>query len=125
MSDKIVLSSLPKTWLLDLDGTIVKHNGYLIDGKDSLLPGAKKFIDGLSSEDVIIFLTSRKKKYKLLTEEFLSVNGIRYNKIIYEMPYGERILINDCKPSGLKTALSINVKRDAFDIPKVVIDDSL
>jgi len=22
------LSSLPKTWIIDLDGTILKHNGY-------------------------------------------------------------------------------------------------
>ena len=28
------------------------------------------------------------------------------------MPTGERILINDIKPSGLRTALAINVKRD-------------
>ena len=28
MSEKIIVSSLPKTWILDLDGTIVKHNGW-------------------------------------------------------------------------------------------------
>ena len=35
----LVLSTLPKTWILDLDGTIVKHNGYKMDGVDTLLPG--------------------------------------------------------------------------------------
>ena len=29
------------------------------------------------------------------------------------MPLGERILINDEKPSGLKTAFAINKKRDS------------
>ena len=40
LTDKIntlSLSKLPHTWILDLDGTIVKHNGYKLDGKDSLL----------------------------------------------------------------------------------------
>ena len=44
LTDKIntlSLSKLPHTWILDLDGTIVKHNGYKLDGKDSLLEGAK------------------------------------------------------------------------------------
>ena len=39
-------------------------------------------------------------------------NQIRYNKIIYDMPNGERILMNDIKPSGLKTAYSYNLDRD-------------
>ena len=33
------ISSLKKTWLFDIDGTIVKHNGYKLDGEDTLLPG--------------------------------------------------------------------------------------
>ncbi len=27
-NNKLVLSPLGKTWLFDIDGTIVKHNGY-------------------------------------------------------------------------------------------------
>ena len=37
--NELLLSTLGHTWIFDLDGTIVKHNGYLIDGKDTLLPG--------------------------------------------------------------------------------------
>lgn len=36
-------SPLAKTWILDIDGTIVKHNGYKIDGYDTLLEGVKEF----------------------------------------------------------------------------------
>lgn len=36
------MSSLDHTWILDLDGTILKHNGYKIDGKDSFLDGARQ-----------------------------------------------------------------------------------
>ena len=44
MEKKLILSTLPKTWIFDLDGTIVRHNGYKLDGKDSLLAGMKEYI---------------------------------------------------------------------------------
>lgn len=106
------MSSLPKTWILDLDGTLVKHNGYKIDGKDSLLPNAKELLSQIREEDFVIIVTSRELKYKEITEQFFQDNNIRYNHIIYEAPYGERILINDNKPSGLKMAYAIDTKRD-------------
>ena len=43
MAKSIEVSALPKTWIMDIDGTICKHNGYKIDGHDTLLPGAKDF----------------------------------------------------------------------------------
>ena len=55
----IHLSKMPKTWILDLDGTIVRHDGPFLDGEDSFLPGAKEFLEQISSEDMIIFLTAR------------------------------------------------------------------
>lgn len=41
MGDVLTLSTLPKTWIFDLDGTLVKHNGYKIDGHDTLLERVK------------------------------------------------------------------------------------
>ena len=115
--NKLTLSALGHTWILDLDGTIVKHNGYLIDGEDTFLPGAEAFLKGIPSQDMVIFVTSRKEEYRGLTEDFLMRHGIRYNHIIFEAPYGERILVNDAKPSGLKMAISINVSRNQdFDV---------
>ena len=113
MSSNIpILSSLGHTWILDIDGTIVKHNGYKTDGTDTLLPGAKKFLDVIPDEDMIVFITSRKEEYREITENFLIANNIRYNHIIFNAPYGERIIINDDKPDGLKTAYAVNLKRD-------------
>ena len=112
--NEILVSGLGKTWLIDLDGTVVKHNGYKTDGKDSLLEGAKEFFAAVSPDDVVIFLTSRTKEYAQMTEKFLDENGIRYDSIVYGLPYGERILLNDCKPKGLKTAIAVNTKRDRF-----------
>ena len=31
--------NLSHTWFIDIDGTILKHNGYLIDKKDTILKG--------------------------------------------------------------------------------------
>lgn len=125
MEDKLILSSLGHTWLLDLDGTIVKHNGYKIDGQDTFLDGAEAFLRSLPMQDKIIFLTSREEKLKEQTESFLKEHGIRFDGILYGMPYGERILFNDCKPSGLKTGIAVNMKRDMFRVPELIIDEEL
>ncbi len=125
MEKKITLSALGKTWVLDLDGTVVVHNGYLADGKDTLLPGAKTFLDAIPEGDMIIFLTSRKKDYAELTERFLKEHDIRYDAILYEAPYGERILINDRKPSGLATAFAVNTERNVFCETIFQVDEGL
>lgn len=114
--NKLILSSLNHTWILDLDGTVVKHNGYKIDGEDTLLPGVREFFDNLDVNDMVIFVTSREEQYRKLTEKFLKENNIRYNYIIFGAPYGERIIINDNKPSGLVMSKSVSLSRDeGFD----------
>lgn len=109
---EIEMTNLPKTWILDLDGTILKHNGYKIDGQDSLLDRVEEVLKVLQPQDMVIFVTSRKIEYKEETEQFLKKNNIRFDHIIYDAPYGERILINDKKPSGRKMAFAINTERD-------------
>lgn len=113
MKNKLELTTLGHTWIIDLDGTIVKHNGYIVDGEDSFLPGAEEFLKGIPNKDMVIFLTSRTEKYKEITEEFLKRYNVRYDHIIFGAPYGERILINDDKPSGQKMSISICKKRDS------------
>jgi len=108
------LSNLPKTWLIDIDGVIFEHNKYLKNnvGKERLLPGVKKFFDNIPKDDKIILLSARSKKWKEYTIKQLRINKVRYDTIIFDLPAGERILINDIKPSGLKTAIAINIKRN-------------
>ena len=113
MENDLVLSTLGHTWILDLDGTIVKHNGYKIDGMDSFLPGAEEFLRSIPDKDMVVFLTSRTEQYKEATVEFLRKNNIRFSHIIFGAPYGERILINDDKPSGLQMGIVINKTRDS------------
>ena len=122
---EVEMSALPKTWILDLDGTILKHNGYKIDGEDSLLPGACELLSQIREEDFVIIVTSRELQYKEQTEAFLKKENIRYNHIIYEAPYGERILINDNKPSGLQMSYAFATKRDEVADVQIKINEDL
>ena len=125
MSKDISLSPLGHTWIFDLDGTVLKHNGYLIDGKDSLLPEAIDFFAALPDDDMVVFVTSRSREYAYITEEALHMNGIRFNAIVYDAPFGERILVNDKKPSGLNCAIAVNTMRDEFMKQGFRIDEQL
>ena len=110
---KLEFSPLSKTWILDIDGTLVKHNGYKIDGHDTLLDGVKEFFDNLSPDDKVVMLTARKEEYLEDLKKFLKENNLRYDYLLTDMPMGERILINERKPSGLKCAYAINLNRDS------------
>lgn len=120
MGDTLVLSTLPKTWVFDLDGTLLKHNGYKIDGMDTVLPGVLDYLNTIPSEDKIVIFTSRTDEYKQMTLDFLQENGIRYDEILFNMPMGERIIVNDRKPSGLDMSIAINMNRDKFELPTII-----
>ena len=108
------LKDLPKGWILDLDGTLVVHNGYKT-GEDTILPGVKDFFEkNIKPDDYVLIISARFSEFKGIAEKCLDTNGIRYDKIIYDTPRGERILINDRKPwgGGLDTAYSINIDRN-------------
>jgi len=122
---KLKLSTLPKTWLIDVDGVVFFHNNYKRTGKDKLIKEFKLFTNQISENDYIVLLTSRKKKYEKLTKGSLKKFKIRYDKIIFEVPKGERILINDIKPRGLITAHAINIKRNSFPKYTIEIDENL
>jgi histidinol phosphatase-like enzyme len=106
------LNLLPKTWFLDLDGTILEHGGYLND-TEQLLPGVRDFFNQIPAWDQVVLVTARHPEYREKTLSFLKQQGIRFDHAIFDLPVGERILINDRKPSGLTTAYSINLDRNA------------
>lgn len=124
MSKKLVLSALPKTWFIDIDGVVFIHNGYL-NGEDTLVEGFMDFYNQIGNEDKIIFVSARKEELRGVTEKAFKKHGIRYDMIILEVPVGERVLINDEKPQGLKTSVSINTKRDIFPPINIVLDENL
>ncbi len=120
MGETLILSTLSKTWIFDLDGTLLKHNGYKIDGHDTLLPGVKEYLDLIPSEDYILILTSRTDEYREMTISFLEAQGIRYNEILFNIPMGERIVVNDRKPSGIDMAVAVNINRDTPVFPAIL-----
>lgn len=123
--EQLKISPLGHTWVLDFDGTLVEHNGYKT-GEDKFLPGAKEFLQSIPKDDFVLILTAREKEAREKTEKFLKQNEIRYNEILFEMPMGERILINDDKPSGLKCAYAITPKRNqGLENLDIVIDKDL
>ena len=120
------LSTNNKTWIFDLDGTMLVHNGHL-SGNDELLPGVKKFFqENIKSKDYVLILTARKEEYSDMTIDFLNRNNIRYDHVIFNMPHGERVLFNDKKESGMLTAYSKNFKRnEGFENFKIEYDDNI
>lgn len=120
MGKPLILSTLPKTWIFDLDGTLLKHNGYKIDGYDTVLVGAVEYLDSIPAEDKIIIFTSRTDEYKQRTIDYLKKIGIRYDDIFFNMPMGERIIVNDRKPSGLDMSIAININRDELNLPVIL-----
>ena len=105
--------NLSHTWFVDLDGTILKHNGLWEDGYDTLLPGVKELWNSIPMDDTIVITTARRAMYREQTEEFLKTNNISYDYILFGIAHGERIVINDIKPErALKTAIAWNVERN-------------
>lgn len=120
---KILLSTLPKMWILDIDGVIFVHNSHLQKDKDKLVPNFLDFYNQISPDDFILIVSARDQKYKTETIKSLRKYKIRYDKIIFNVPKGERILINDTKPEGLQTAVAINTKRDQFEKMTIIYDN--
>ena len=123
--EQLKISPMPKTWILDLDGTLLVHDGPYIMGKDEFLPGAREFLDSIPKRDMIIFLTARSDYEKPHTMRFLKENNVRYDHIIFNAGEGERIMINDMKPDGLVTAYAVNTQRDRFCRTEFVTDNTM
>lgn len=124
MSAELKLSTLGHTWIFDVDGTICVHNGYR-NGGDVLLDGVRDLFAQIPAQDMVVFITSRKAEEKERLEKFLKENGLRFNHIIFDAPFGERILINDDKPGGLKCACAVNKKRNEALSVKIKIEERI
>ena len=108
---------MKKTLFIDIDGTLIKHQGNMSKmflNEMEILPGV---LDKLNEWDAmgykIILTTGRKECVRKITEEQLLKNGIFYDQLIMGLPRGERILINDIKPGNdMTVASAIEINRD-------------
>lgn len=102
---------LGHTWIIDVDGTIAEVNRHPYDN-DKLLPGVKEMWRKIPAQDMIIIMTAREESAKEKTLAFLDSHGLRYERAVFGVHHGERIVVNDNKPGGLQTAIAWNVKRN-------------
>tara|TARA_A100001037_G_scaffold129468_1_gene117254 strand:- start:153 stop:563 length:411 start_codon:yes stop_codon:yes gene_type:complete len=123
--------SLNKTWFIDIDGTLVKSRNddqldeavYSMGDKSHLseepIKKSLEFIQSIPLNDTIVLTTARDSRHKDHTLNMLAHLNIRYDRILFDLRAGARILINDIKPAGtagnsepLKMAYAVNVERN-------------
>lgn len=119
----------PETFFLDIDGTVLKHQGNnsnvllrastsvrdIVNGPgEELLPGVKEKLDEWHSRGCkVFFTTGRPECMREFTEDQLARFGITYTGLIMDAGCGVRVLVNDLKPSHKgKTAKAVNVERN-------------
>lgn len=131
---------MTRTWFIDIDGTILRHrnnqdieiSSHLRDDGEELLPGVLDFFKQIADQHIIL-TTARLSRHAEHTEKALDRLGVPWDKIIYNLGSGERVLINDIKPLDsednlsnrrMKTAFAINVDRNK-GVRHLVNDDGL
>jgi len=107
-----------KTIFCDIDGTLIKHSGDIIDQctnekmelLENTLPAIRNWV---RNGYFIILTTGRKESMRDVTKKQLEKLGIIYDQLIMGLGPGDRILINDKKEkSDRNTAYVINVVRN-------------
>jgi hypothetical protein len=103
-----------KTWFLDFDGTLVAQKSHRGD-KDQILPGTKDFFSNVVKENDFVIITTAREggEHKKRIDLFMKAHGLKCDMIICDLPSGPRLVINDKKPDGSKTAYSFNLERDS------------
>jgi hypothetical protein len=107
----------PKTLIIDIDGCLIHHSGYLsgqIKNPPKILSGVTEKFDAWDKKGYhILLITGRKESTREITEKQLRKCGIFYDQLIMGVGGGARILINDLKPDSTEpTAIAINLERN-------------
>jgi hydroxymethylpyrimidine pyrophosphatase-like HAD family hydrolase len=111
------MNAKQKTFLIDIDGTLVKHKGDLhrmITEEPEALPNVvEKFLQWRKDGHYIVLTTARAQGARYATEKQLAKLGIFYDRLIMGLTNGARVLINDTKPDGTETAFAYSIERDS------------
>ena len=113
---KLEMPANRKTYLLDIDGTLIRHKNNLADmirGDMDVLDGTvEKLLQWRMGGHYIILTTARPEGVRSSTEKQLHAAGIFYDQLVMGLPTGPRVIVNDIKPDGMETAHAVNIVRD-------------
>lgn len=118
------------TLFVDLDGTLVKNSAQYNEPYWGETEGIEKNILALnalhdSGKVEIILTTSRKESFREATLKQLERLNIKYDKIIFGLVHGKRIVINDyARTNPFKSCDAINIKRNSEDL-KEMLEESI
>jgi len=107
----------PKTIFCDIDGTLIKHTGDIIDNYKNNPIILNDVIQNIKQWEKlnykIILTTGRKECLRDITTKQLLDAGIIFDYLIMGLPNGYRVIINDKKEnSSENTAYAINLVRN-------------
>jgi len=111
---------MSKTILLDIDGTLIKHDKSVSEQHrtkeypDTPLPGVlEKLIEWEKKGYKVILTTGRRECWRKFTEKQLFDLGFWYDQLIMGLGCGPRVLVNDLKPGSEEPmATAINLPRN-------------
>lgn len=106
-----------KTIFCDIDGCIFSHGGSIdkiLLGRGRLLPGVlETFCRWASRGYTVVLTTGRPEGFRRMTEQQLQDAGLFYHQLVMGLPRGERVIINDFKPSrNMPTTACVNLSRN-------------
>jgi quercetin dioxygenase-like cupin family protein len=126
----------PKTVFCDIDGTLLHHYGNVTDNISREPIILKNVLETIAEWEKlnykIILITGRKESSRKQTELQLANAGIYYDSLIMGITNGDRIIINDKKPNGIRnTTFAVNLVRNKglsncnISSKNIPVDDSL
>jgi predicted secreted acid phosphatase len=104
---------MSKTIFIDLDGTLVFHNYHPNSQVDIFLPGAIEFLINSRSKGYYCVLTTNRSESncKGTISSLQKLINFKFDRTIFDLPVGIRILINDNKDDEVR-ALAIPINRN-------------
>ena len=106
----------PKTFFIDIDGTLLYHvddfSKILEDDLPSLPDAAEKIGKWHCQGHTIIITTGRTESMRGITIKQLDNAGIVYDQLVMGLTIGVRVLINDYVPDTHCKAEARNVRRN-------------
>ena len=118
------------TLFVDLDGVLVMNSGQFTQPGWGTTEGIADNVAVLNrlhetGKVHLVITTARKEEYRDVTIAQLERIGMRYDSIVFGLPHGKRIVINDYAPSNpFKSCDSINIKRNSTEL-KEMLEDSM